>query len=72
MVIKTFGFPIAVGTIDENPQNYTYDYSGWYYFTVVLFSLFAVLGITAVVYFKKNKKDRYSIGEQMLQAFSFT
>lgn len=43
------GFPLAVGSIDVNPQDKQYPFSGWFYLTVVLLVLLGLMGIIAAV-----------------------
>lgn len=42
------GFPLAVGSVDVNPQDYVWEKSGWFYLTAVILSLLTVMGIFAL------------------------
>jgi hypothetical protein len=71
MVINTTGFPLAVGTVDQNPQNYDYPYLWEYYLTLVLIVLFCLLGFVAIVLAIRKKKEKYSLAHQIIHTFSY-
>lgn len=45
---QMLGFPLAVGSVDVNPQDYVWEKSGWFYLTMVILSLLAVMGVFAL------------------------
>ena len=56
IIQQLLGFPIAVGTVEVNPQNITYDISGWFYTSIILFALLFIIGVFASLRSSKNKK----------------
>jgi hypothetical protein len=52
-----FNFPLAVGNVKVNPQTEVFDYSGWFFITVILLALFFLLGVIAYVKNKLGKKN---------------
>lgn len=63
---------LLVGTVDVNPQDYTYDKSGWFYFSIVTIILLAMLGLAALARsMRSNKKERYSAADKILQTFNY-
>lgn len=49
MIIQTMGFPLAVQTVEPNPQEITYEFSGWFYVTIIAFVLIFATSIFATV-----------------------
>ena len=49
IIQAVLGVPLAVGSVEVNPQNYTWDYSGWFYLTMVLLALSAGTGLVACI-----------------------
>ena len=50
------GVPLAVGSVDVNPQDRVYDLSGWTYFTLIMMILLVLMAILAFVKGKLSKK----------------
>lgn len=44
MIVGILGVPLAVGSIDVNPQTYTYDYQPWFF--VIMIALGLILGLS--------------------------
>lgn len=63
---------LAVGTVDVNPQNYAYDKTGWFYFTITMIILLAVLGLISLFRsMRSKKKEKYSPVDKILQTFNY-
>jgi len=63
---------LAVGTVDVNPQNYVYDKSGWFYFTIVTIILLAIVGLLALFRsMRSKKKEKYTPADKILQSFNY-
>jgi branched-subunit amino acid transport protein len=71
LIQSMVGMPLAVGVVDTNPQDYTYEKSGWFYFTVVTIVILVILGIVSLVRFRK-RKEKYSGVAKILQSFDFS
>jgi len=56
MVQALLGIPLAVGSVEVNPQDHVYDKSGWFYFTIIMLILLVLMGILAFVRGKLTKK----------------
>jgi quinol-cytochrome oxidoreductase complex cytochrome b subunit len=56
MVQALLGVPLAVGWVDVNPQERVYDKSGWFYFTLILMVLLALMGVLAFVRGRLSRK----------------
>ena len=56
IVKQLVGFPLAVGNIEVNPQDIKYDFSGWFYFTIILLCFLLVMGVFACLRGKFGKK----------------
>lgn len=64
---------MLVGTVDVNPQDYTYDKSGWFYFTITTILLLAFIGVIALVRsMRSKKKEKYSSADKILQTFNYS
>jgi peptidoglycan/LPS O-acetylase OafA/YrhL len=64
---------LLVGTVDVNPQDYTYDKSGWFYFTITTILLLAFIGVIALVRsMRSKKKEKYSSADKILQTFNYS
>lgn len=64
---------MLVGTVDVNPQDYTYDKSGWFYFTITTILLLAFIGVIALVRsMRSKKKEKYSGADKILQTFNYS
>ena len=64
------GAPLAVGSIDVNPQNYAFSYSGWFYFTVITFALLLFMSVFALFWGSRKKKEKYTALDKVIQSFS--
>ena len=64
------GAPLAVGSIDVNPQNYTFSYGGWFYFTVITFALLLFMSVFALFWGSRKKKEKYTALDKVIQSFS--
>jgi hypothetical protein len=63
---------LAVGSVDLNPQNYEYERTGWFYFTIITILLLAVIGIISLIRsIRSKKKEKYSTGDKILQSFNY-
>lgn len=70
MIAPMFGAPLAVGSIDVNPQNYTWETSGWFYFTVVLLAILLFMAVFALFWSWLKKKEKYGAVDKIIQTFS--
>jgi len=43
------GFPLAVQAVEPNPQEITYEFSGWFYVTIIAFVFIFATSIFATV-----------------------
>lgn len=48
IIQAVLGVPLAVGSVDVNPQDYTWDKTGWFYLTIILLILLALMGVFAL------------------------
>jgi hypothetical protein len=66
------GVPLAVGSVDVNPQNYTFQTSGWFYFTVTVLALLLCMTVFSQFWSWKKKKEKYSTVDKIIQSFSLS
>lgn len=71
-ITALMGAPLAVGSIDRNPQDYTFETLPWFYFTVTFLLLLLVLSVISVFWAYRQKKEKYAGLEKVLQCFNFT
>lgn len=66
-----FGAPLAIGSMDVNPQSYTFNTSGWFYLTVTILSLLLFMAVFSLFWGWRKKKEKYSTMDKIIQSFSF-
>ena len=69
-IIQMVGAPLAVGSIDVNPQDYAFSFSGWFYFTVIMFAILLFMSVFAIFWGWRKKKEKYSGLDKVIQSFS--
>ena len=63
------GYPLAVGSLDVNPQDITYEYSGWFYFTLILIGFLIGMAILGTAFYRK-KRENWGLVPKIMQSFN--
>lgn len=58
LVQAMLGVPLAVGSVQVNPQDTVYEKSGWFYFTVIFLLLLVLMGVLAFVRGRLSRAKR--------------
>lgn len=69
-IIQLIGAPLAVGSVDLNPQNDVFSESGWFYFTLTTVALLLFMSVFSIFWGWKKKKEKYSQLDKVIQSFS--
>lgn len=71
-ITALMGAPLAVGSIDLNPQDYTFEKLGWFYFTVTFLAILLFLSAFSVFWSWRKKKEKYGTLDKVIQCFNIT
>lgn len=71
-ITALMGAPLAVGSIDLNPQDYTFETLPWFYFTVTFLAILLFLSLFSVFWSWRKKKEKYGALDKVLQSFNLT
>lgn len=71
MIIGSLGVPLAVGSMDVNSQDYTFETSPWFYVMTIFFCTLIILSIASVwMEWRKKKEKQYSGLDKIVQCFN--
>lgn len=59
-ITALMGAPLAVGSIDRNPQDYAFETLPWFYFTVTFLVILLLLSVLSVFWAWRRKKEKYA------------
>lgn len=65
-----FKAPLAVGTVDVNPQDFQFSGTYVYYITVTILALLALIAIFSIFWGQRKKKEKYSKLDKIVESFN--